>query len=252
MDVVQAIVLGLIQGLVEWLPLSSQAQVMVAAMLLFGETAEQALRYAVFLHIGTLLAAVLYFRTELRDLLLRRDNALLRFLVIAVVATAITGIPSYLLLKQIVLVPYLLLFIGLFLIATGVVQWKRKLVKNPSLSGANALFLGLGQGFSVLPGVSRSGVTTSILLFEGFPPEKAFRLSFLLSIPSVFLAEIGFGLMEPIAFDAGTLVALATAFIAGFVSITALLAVAKKINFALFCVGFGLLYIVVALVHALG
>jgi undecaprenyl-diphosphatase len=247
MDLVQAIVLGVLQGLFEWLPVSSQGQVAVAGLAIFGLPVETALNYAIFLHIGTLISAIVYFRKELKALLRQENNQLLKFMGIAVVATVITAAPLYFFMRQLLTTPFIFLIaLGILLLITGAVQWKKKVVKKAGLSGKNALFLGLGQGFAVLPGVSRSGTTTSVLLFEGFEPEQAFRLSFLLSVPSVLIAELGFGLMEPVAFEPNILLAVAVAAVVGYISIGVLLKVARKINFGLFCILFGLFYITIA------
>ncbi len=247
MDLFQAIFLGLLQGITEWLPISSQGQTIIAATELFGIPAEKAFSYAIFLHAGTMLAALLYFRKEIKEIISLREKNLLQFLGIAVLSTAITGIPMYLFLKQISSSSfYLSLLIGLMLLVTGFLQWKKKKEKTAGKTKKNAFLLGLGQGFSVLPGISRSGVTTSVLLFTGFTPEKAFRLSFLLSIPSVFLAEALFGLKEGIVFEANLLIAVFVAFAVGYLSIKYLIKAAKRINFSYFCFALGVFYIVIS------
>ncbi|MFH1225581.1 MAG: undecaprenyl-diphosphate phosphatase [Candidatus Diapherotrites archaeon] len=268
MDLVQGIVLGLVQGLVEWLPLSSQAQVIAVSVAVFGSAPIDALNYSIFLHIGTLVAAAAYFRREIFGIAKAAVPALMQnqktkpakpetarllvFMVIALLATAITAIPTYLFLKQTftnATAGFVLLSMGVLLIATGAVQMVTKKTREAKTTKTNALIAGLGQGFSVLPGISRSGTTTSILLFEGFRVEEALRLSFILSVPSVFAAEIMFGIAEQgaVAVDAGILAALATAAIAGFASISILMRVAKKINFAWFCFLFGAVYVVMGL-----
>ncbi|MFH1234661.1 MAG: undecaprenyl-diphosphate phosphatase [Candidatus Diapherotrites archaeon] len=254
MDFFQALVLGLIQGLIEWLPLSSQGQVMAVSMSFFSISAEEALRTAVFLHIGTFFAALYYFRKEAMQIVKFKEIALGKFLLIALICTAITGIPCYLFLKTVLKEfnpSIVLLLIAVLLFAMGLIQWKKKSIKKTSLNTKNAVFLGLGQGFAVLPGISRSGITASTLLFEGFSPEEAFRLSFLLSIPSVFLADVVFGAMEGFSFSPESVFALAVAAIAGFISISALLKIAKKINFSVFCFFFAAIYTVLALLWIL-
>ena len=177
MDLVQAIVLGVLQGLFEWLPISSQGQVAVVGLALFGLPVETALNYSIFLHLGTLISAMVYFRKELMALLGQENNQLLKFLGIAVLATGVTAVPLYVFMRQVLTSPFIFLIaLGILLLITGALQWKKKVVKKAGLSGKNAFFLGLGQGFAVLPGISRSGTTTSVLLFEGFEPEQAFRL----------------------------------------------------------------------------
>lgn len=252
MDFFAALVLGILQGITEWLPISSQGQVAGTALALFGVAPKEALGYAIFLHIGTLLAAIVYFRKELLGLLRGNDKKLLKFLGIAVVATAVTAIPSYILLKNFAIGPFILLVvIGLLLIGTGLVQRFVQKRGEGVIGNKNALWLGLGQGFAVLPGVSRSGVTSAVLLFEGFAPEEAFRLSFLLSVPSVLLGELAFAVFEPIIFEPTVLVAVAAAFVVGLGSIKVLLNVAHRINFSWFCVGFGIIYLLIAIFGAI-
>ena len=247
MDLFQAIVLGLMQGITEWLPVSSQGNVIIAGIKLFGLGAEQAFSYSVFLHIGTAFAAIIYFRKEIKEIIELKNKNLMRFMIIAVLSTAITAIPVYLLMKQIAVNSmYLTLLIGLMLLITGFLQWKKKTQKKTEENSKNAFFLGLGQGFSVLPGVSRSGITTSVLLFEGFTPEKAFKLSFLLSVPSVLIAEIGFGLIEGIEFEMNLLLSILIAFVVGYFSIKYLIEFAKKVNFSWFCFTIGIFYIIIS------
>ncbi|MEM0360415.1 MAG: undecaprenyl-diphosphate phosphatase [Candidatus Diapherotrites archaeon] len=249
MDFFQALVLGLVQGLVEWLPLSSQGQVMAISMSFFGITPAEAIRIAVFLHIGTFFAALYYFRKEAIQIIFFKEKPLAKFLFIALLSTLVTGIPCYFLLKTVLSEfnpAIILIIISALLFIMGLIQWRKKFQKKARLSKKNAFFLGLGQGFAVLPGISRSGITTSTLLFEGFSPEQAFRISFLLSIPSVFLADIAFGFTEGFSFSPEAVFALAIAAITGFLSISALLKIAKKINFSFFCFFFGAIYALLA------
>ncbi len=251
MDLLQAILAGLVQGTIEWLPLSSQGQIM-ALMIAMGESGSEALKAAIFLHFGTVFAAAYYFRKEVFELIRFENKELGKFLLIALVASGVTGIPLYFVLDAFVSgfnPGIVLLLIGVLLIAMGLIQLKKKIVKKTSLSNKNAFLLGLAQGFAVLPGVSRSGATTSALLFEGFEPERAFRLSFLLSIPSVLVADILFGLDK--GFPAGPefFIGVIIAAIVGFASISVLLRIAKKINFSKFCIGFGLLYALLAMIY---
>ena len=244
MDLFQSLFLGFLQGVFEWLPISSQGQVAVLAMEFLGITAELALKYAIFLHIGTLISAIIYFRKDILEILKMKNKEMSKFLGVAVLATVVTAGPSWVFLKGISENVFLLtLAIGVFLIITGLLQKFVKRKGDAKLGLKNAVFLGLGQGFAVLPGISRSGITTSVLLFEGFDPEKAFKLSFLLSIPSVFLGELAFGIFEGIVIDLNAVFAVGVAAVVGFVSIDLLLKAAKRINFSIFCIVFGLVYV---------
>ncbi len=249
MDFIQAIVLGILQGIFEWLPISSQGQIMALAIAFFSLKPETALQYAVFLHLGTVLAALLYFRKELISLLKLQNKNFGKFLLIALISTPITALPTYLFLKTILASGSLmiLLLIGLFLILTGFLQSKRFLPKAAALNEKNAFLLGLAQGLSVLPGISRSGITTAMLLFEGFKPEQAFKISFILSVPSVGLASLFFVFANGFEISTSAMLSLFAAFLAGFASIDFLLKIAKRISFSKFCIGFGLLYILIAI-----
>lgn len=246
MDLIQAVFLGLMQGITEWLPVSSQGNIIIAGIKLFGLEAEQAFSYSVFLHIGTVLAAAIYFRKDIKKIIELKEKNLMQFMVIAFLSTAITAVPMYLFLKEIISAFYLSLLIGLMLMLTGFLQWKKKVQKKTEENPKNAFLLGLGQGFSIIPGISRSGITTSVLLFEGFSAEKAFRLSFLLSIPSVLIAELGFGLMEGIEFEMNLLISILIAFVVGYFSIKYLIEFSKKINFSWFCFAIGIFYIIIS------
>jgi len=249
MDLIQAIVLGLMQGITEWLPISSQGQTIITAIKVFGIESETAFAYSVFLHAGTVLAAGIYFRKEIKEIISLKEKKLMQFMLIAVLSTAITAIPMYLFIKEISSSSfYLSILIGLMLIITGLMQWKKKQEKEAQETKQNAFILGLGQGFSVLPGVSRSGVTTSVLLFRGFSPEKAFKLSFLLSVPSVLIAELAFGLKEGIIFEWNILIAVLIAFVSGYLSIKYFIQIAKRINFSYFCFILGIIYIIISFI----
>ncbi len=250
MDLIQAIILGVLQGITEWLPISSQGQIAAAAITFFGIEAEEALKYAIMLHLGTLIAAIVYFRRELVGFVRAKDTKMLKFVVVVLVCSAITGIPLYILFKNFSMEASVVLLIGIFLIVSGLLQQKARKWR-PVLGNKYAIGLGLAQGLAVLPGISRSGVTTAVLLLEDFEPEQAFRLSFLISIPSVLAGEIFFGLFEGVGlvFEPSALAAIAAAAVVGYASMDFLIRAARRINFAAFCVVFGLFYILLAVVQ---
>ena len=254
MELFTAIIAGLLQGIFEWLPISSQGNIMAFLMSFFSMSPTDALKIAVLLHSGTLLAAILYFRKEIGQILslrTKKNQELARFFLIATLSTAITAIPMYFLLKFALsetlglTVPYLLLAIAVMLVVTGFLQLNKKHGKEMKLTDKNALIAGLAQGFSVLPGISRSGTTTAALLFTGANPAQAFRLSFIMSIPAVLLAELAFGFSEGIYFEEFAFVAVIVAFLVGLASIDLFIKVAKRINFSYFCFALALLYVLI-------
>ncbi len=243
----ESIFLGILQGIFEWLPISSEGQIAAISLLFFGVTPEQAINFSVFLHTGTLIAALIYFRKDIKKIIFSKDTKLRNFLLIAVLATAITGIPSYIFLKQISSAPFIFsLLIAFSLIATGLFQKYRKQKGNAELNKKNSVLLGFAQGFSIIPGISRSGITTTALLVEGFSAEEALRISFILSIPSVAAAEIFFGTIEGFVINFEAIAALASAAIIGYISLHLILEFVKKIDFSHFCIALGLVYLVLS------
>ena len=104
--------------------------------------------------------------------------------------------------------------------------------------------LGVAQGLAIIPGLSRSGLTTSIMLFRDFDGEEAFRTSFLMSIPASFAAAFGLMFVKGFQPDSYSALASLIAGIFGYMTIDRLLAFAKRISFWKICVGLGALAII--------
>ena len=257
MDIYWAIILGIIQGVTEWLPISSEGITSIVMITLFGFSLKEAVFLAIWLHAGTLLAAIIFFRKILKDIFFnlaagiggsrhsREISRLTGFLVVSTFLTAMVGTPIVLFGLDKLDVPGRIAtaLIGLLLIMTGVLQLLK--VKKRDLSKkirvADALSVGTVQGFAVLPGISRSGITVSSLLLLGYDAKKALRLSFLMSIPVTLGAEIGIALIDKISFDTNALVAIISSFLAGMVTIKFFITIAEKIDFGYFCVIIGVL-----------
>ncbi|MDD2655522.1 MAG: undecaprenyl-diphosphate phosphatase [Candidatus ainarchaeum sp.] len=238
MDLFAAMVLGIIQGLVEWLPLSSEAAVTLSGKFLFGMDYQESLGVAVFLHLGTLLSAAFYFRNEMSQMLRSifsktADKGLLLFLLLATLLSGIVAMPLLFLAFSMEIPDGLFTaLIGLFLIFIAFLQKKQKAGAGRKLELKNAIIPGLAQGFSALPGISRSGITLAALLGEKFPLRDAFRLSFLMSIPIVFAAELMLPVIkQDFLITNEMLVGACAAAAAGFLSISALLKFAETVNF---------------------
>ncbi|MCK4927234.1 MAG: undecaprenyl-diphosphate phosphatase, partial [Candidatus Aenigmarchaeota archaeon] len=176
-------------------------------------------------------------------------NATMTFLIISTVVTGIIGLP--LILFAVGFTDFsgkaATAVIGVFLIITGILQRKaagrEELLKR--IGNTDSFITGIAQGFSALPGISRSGITVSALLLRKFDAERALRLSFLMSIPAVLAAEVGLLLMDMIVFDINSLAAIVSSFVFGLLTISALFRVAKKIDFSWFCIVLGILSITV-------
>lgn len=143
--------------------------------------------------------------------------------------------------------------VGVFLIITGVVQKyaPRSSGTRTAVGIKDAFLLGVVQAFSVFPGLSRSGLTVSVLLFRRYDVKYAMRISFLMSIPVVLAAEVGLGLMNGVSFDLPVLSGIAAAGLFGILTIGALLRIAARIPFWKFCLGLGGLSLLPLLVEML-
>ncbi|MCK9293214.1 MAG: undecaprenyl-diphosphate phosphatase [archaeon] len=264
MDLLSSIVIGLLQGIFEWLPISSQGGLMIYFSNVLKIAPDIALNYSIFLHLGTTLAALIYFRKEIYNLFTKssikdlvnspfktknKDSIFLRFLIVAVFFSLLVSVPIYFYLGNNISklsISVINLVIGLLLIATGflILFSKKKKLKTAKLSLKNSIFLGLFQGLSILPGVSRSGITTSVLLFEGFNAEKAFRISFILAIPTVLIGELGLLVFNGFSsFDPFIIISLLVSFVVGLLTIDLLIKFAKRVNFSTFCFILGVIYI---------
>ncbi len=244
-------ILGAVQGITEWLPISSQGHIALIMLSVFKTPVEEALNLSIWLHIGTLLAAVCYFRKDIREILKSPDKNrnLISFLVISTVITGMLGYFIYTFIEQnAVLITqgeYLMAGIGFLLIGTGLLQKYAKGMQHKNIQNLRAndsILLGFFQAFSAIPGISRSGITTSLLLLRDYKAKEALKLSFLMSIPVVLAAEIGLGLTKGINFDAATsIVGASTSFVFGLLSIGYLMKIAQKIKFWKFCILIGII-----------
>ncbi|MCH8244512.1 undecaprenyl-diphosphate phosphatase [Patescibacteria group bacterium] len=243
----EGIILGIIQGITEWLPVSSEGiLVLVQTNFLDMELAE-AVRFALFLHLGTFFAALLYLRKDVVNVFKQERRNVLVFLL---VATIISGVLGYVLLLALENIQDFVgkginALIGALLIATALLQLKRKTggyKSDKDVSFFDGILLGIVQGLAALPGLSRSGLTVGILLLRKFDDMHALRLSFLMSLPVVLGANIVLRI-EDFAISQEMLVAAAFSFAFGLLTIHLLLSLAKKINFGYFVFIFGLLTI---------
>ena len=256
---VNALIVGLLQGLLEWLPISSQGSLVLLMIALLGLEPAVALGLTVYLHIGTGLAALTYFRRDISRVLRlssEPDQQMLRFLVVATVVTGVVGLPLFLFAKMASIYGETLLGLtGVALISTGIVERSTRrwgVRTDETLSRRESLILGLVQGFSAIPGVSRSGITTSALLLRGFSGKEAFRISFLMSVPAVFAAAFGLTIVQgapPLRLN--LLVALAASFLSALLSIDFLLRMARKLRFWSLCMMLGVLALIPLVLYML-
>ena len=241
----EAIVLGIVQGTSEWLPVSSQGSVTAFGSFLFDLTLADAIAFALWLHVGTAVSALIAFRQEI--LALAREaltdpmhpSPLLRFGVAGTLASMVIGVPVILVLDDIsgLVGAGAMLVVGVAMLGTAFILRagpEGGTRTRDDLSLVDALAFGLAQGFAAIPGLSRSGLTVSILLGRRFDRAEALAISFLMSIPASIGAALFAGLDgDGIGLSEGLVGAVVSAAV-GLASIKALLAVAHRVNFAAF------------------
>jgi undecaprenyl-diphosphatase len=254
MNIIIALVIGLLQGILEWIPIGSQ-NIIASFLALAGYGFSEANDIALFLHAGTMLAVMSYFKDDLKAMAKPKtshDLNMLYFIISSTFASLLIGGPIYFFLKSgSSIFLGINVFIGLMLITAGALQIARKnfdLRKMDSNVNVNdGLISGAAQGFSIVPNISRSGITIFSLLLRGFKPDYAVKLSFLISIPVIFIESFYQAVFGGFAFDFGYLVAAAAAFFVGRIIIKYFFGFIKKINFSAFCIALGFLSIISAI-----
>jgi len=258
----EGIVLGIIQGITEWLPVSSEGFLILAQVNLFDSTANlrDLIEVIIFLHLGTFFAALVYFRKDVAQLLKAafrwkaadyETRQIFKFLVISTLITAIIAGGLLGVLEQagenmVLNSKFINGFIGLLLLITAFLHLRVKKFgtrKEGQLNIKDSIWSGFAQGFTVLPGLSRSGLTVSTLLLRKFDDTSALRLSFLMSLPAVLGGNI-FLQISGFVFKVEYLWGLFASFIFGLLTIHLLLKVAQRINFGYFVLGFGVLVLI--------
>ena len=268
---IEYIILAILQGLFEWFPISSSGQVMIVAMIVFGIPADEAYSLSIFLHLGTMFAVLLKFRKEFLKIFksftkyeyegksadIKRRN----WVVLGTIGTAITALPLYFIFKALIIGEFtalqgdlitliitgLLVMTGIFLLLTKKLFGINTLddVSNKDII-KDGFIAGLIQGLAILPGISRSGVTTSAILFEKYEQNRALKLSFMMSVPAILgsiFVDIIFAKGSVFAFlDVFTIILITLiSFLVGYLTMDLLLKIAKKVGFNYFCIIYGII-----------
>lgn len=236
MSVVEALILGLIQGITEFIPVSSSGHLLLAHELFGGE--ESSLAFDVALHVGTLLALLIFFRNDLLRLLINltkdtKDGRLARLLIIATVPAAAAGllfadfIDDNLRSPTVVAVTLSSVAV-LMLIADKI----GKNSKEKEVKTTQGMQIGFAQMLALVPGVSRSGITMTAGIFLGLNRVQAARFSFLLAIPIIAGSAVGVFLTDSVgSISVGStqlVVGIIASFVSGLLAIKFLLEVIGK------------------------
>ncbi len=252
-DLLVLAILSVFQGLFEWLPISSEGISVFLMVNVLKLDPGPALSYAIFFHIGTMLAVLFRFRSDFVKFFSGNNGQLARMILVATFFTALTAIPLMTAIREFRSGELVNALIGVMLITTGLVLrlpggGLRSLYE---LKLAEVALLGLIQGFAIIPGISRSGVTVSFLLVRKLNEEHALKFSFLLSVPAVlgavFLDSFTGSFPKGITPFSAVVVILIT-FIIGYVTMDLLLRFARRANFSAFCIILGTLSIITAII----
>jgi len=249
MDIFQAATLGIIQGVTEFLPVSSSGHLIFIPKI-FGWT-DQGLAFDAVVHLGTLLAVVIYFRKKLWMLTkgffgvkgdegLQNSRKLAWLLILTIIPAGLVGLFFGDWIENNLRQAWV---VGVGLIGWGIVLGIADMVsRNPRLKGleslgwVRALFIGCAQAIALIPGTSRSGITMTAGLFSGLSKKDAAEFSFLMSVPIILL---GGGLKVLELFEGGLadvqITPLVVGFVAsalsGFVAIAGLMKIVQKWSF---------------------
>jgi len=257
------LLLGAVQGLVEWFPLSSSGQISLTLQTA-GLPPVEALSTALWIHFGSLLAILVRFRADFTAIIRSSasgsgDGRTGRFLVLGTIFTALTGIPVYLLFFEwfsnnpggqvfTLLVGMLLVITGAVLIIGSRMAGGMRRISN--LVWLDGALTGMAQGFAVLPGISRSGFTVAALLGRRLEKADALKLSFLLDVPAILGAMV-LTYEGDLVFTLPMAGAVAAAFVVSYYAMTALIDFARKIDLSRFCLIYGSLAAGAAIVQIL-
>lgn len=211
MNLIQAILMGIVQGLSEFLPISSSAHLVFTSnfyKVLKGIEIIQHSNEEVFcdimLHLGTLIAVLIFFRKDILNIIRAFLNAIKTkdfsdkdakigvYIIIGTLITIVLALPMEKIAEKLVYSPAI---VGGLLVITGIILFTSEYFskhheKSNKITLKNAVLIGLAQGLAVLPGFSRSGLTIATGLFSGLDRVAAARYSFLLSIPIILGASM--------------------------------------------------------------
>ena len=254
-EILKSIVLGIVQGITEFLPVSSSGHLELAKFIL-GEEAvgEESLLMTVVLHVGTALATIFVFRKDILEILKglfdKNDKESKQFtlkIILSMIPAAVVGL---LFEKQIeAMFTGKIMFVCCMLILTGILLYfaDKAIDTGKSVGFKEALIIGIAQAIAITPGISRSGATISTSVLLGIDKSKAARFSFLMVVPLIF-GKLAKDLMDGefngntniIALSAGFI----TSFIVGVLACTWMIQLVKSSKlhyFSVYCVVIGII-----------
>lgn len=260
MSKLEVIILSIIQGITEFLPISSSAHLILPSAIFGWE--DQGIAFDVAVHVGTLLAVMLYFRQDIANLTVgwikslggqhSTDSKLAWWVILATIPAGLAGLLAADLIETFLRSPWVL---AITTIVFGLLLWladatAKQQVSMEQMNWRQALIIGLAQAVALIPGTSRSGITMTAAMLLGLDKVSAARFSFLLSIPIIVLSggyQASKLLSEPTQYDiSGILLGMVLSFISALICIHFFLKIISRMGMLPFVIyrlllGIGLL-----------
>jgi len=249
-EIIEALVLGIVQGLTEFLPVSSSGHLEIAKTLLNDDSiAEQSLFTTVLLHFATALSTIVIFRKQIMKIIkglftseFNEEKKFSLFVILSMIPAAIVGVFFEDIIEN--LFGHNLTLVGFMLLITAGLLFlaDRDYGEHKKLTAGSAFGIGVAQAIAILPGISRSGATISTALMMGLKREEAASFSFLMVIPLIFgkIAKdlLDGSFLENMPSVTYTVVGFLAAFIAGLIACNWMIALVKKAGlkyFGIYC-----------------
>jgi len=257
----ESIVLGMIHGICEWLPVNAERMIVLAKIRLFHATdLSGIIQHALPLRWGSTLALCVYFHQDIRNIFhaiitwSKADEKVKKITALMTGTILVAGVTGAILMIFLMPLSYyfqtlgkiIALLIIILLFATSILQRKiqHPILKNVQKLNLQDIFvLGAIQGLAILPGLSRTGATIACFLMRQFDQTTSIRLSFLMAIPFMLANNIMLGLAKGITFSSGAAAGFFSAFIISLLTIHGFLKVAGKIDLYKFTLLFALLFL---------
>ena len=274
MNIIQAIFMGLAQGISEFLPISSSAHIVFTSTIYkiltganFQTTGQEEIFFDILIHLSTLLAVIIFFFKDIKQIakgfaegIKSRDyqNPDFKTGIFVIIATFLTCVIAFFIKDVAHKLTENPLYVSILLLFTGCILFFSEKLKGKTkeLNLKTAIFIGIAQGFAVFPGLSRSGLTIATGIYNGLDRLRAAKFSFILSVPIIIIASMVYPLLELDMAEIKTFNYNAMAagcicsFVSGFLCIKYFMKFLEKFSlkgFAYYCWIIGILMIIVSL-----
>ena len=250
MTIFEAIILGIIQGLTEFLPISSSGHLVIGQKVLGISVAGNV--FEIVVHLGTLVSVLIVFWTDIWQLLTSLKSISTQKYILAIAIGTLPAVLVGFILRDVITEAFESIeVVAITLMITGIILFTTKFIKTKikDISIGRGLLIGIAQAMAIVPGISRSGMTISLGMYLGITPEKAAKFSFLLAIPVIAGAGLltGLDLMdssEPILPWSILIIGFLSSLLIGWISLKWLLGLIKSGKFhwfGVYCILVGLI-----------